>query len=899
MGTSTPNYHLFKPDTNDLVNVKVDLSDNYDKLDAHAHSGTYERIYNPEAYGVATAGTAAANSAALAACMVDAVAAKGTVQFTGRGPYQVNTQIVIDISKIAFRGSATELTFGSAWAGAGVTGAAVRLINSDITYSGRRFNHRRPLLEGIIITGGGQTTVAPGDGLSIGDPTYPNQALFTVRSCVVEGFTNILVYGDNAWRVYIGDSEFRWGVISVPAGLTNFAENNVFDNCIFADSATVASTIATGQWQIVNCSFDNYPVHQTGPSQVFGRGVHFENPGSTSAAWHCWRIEDDNAAARFTDTEIVVNDIGSAITAPMFYVKDANTTYGLTLDGFTLALQNSSVYDPTLGAEVALVLVGGKGRFELKDWKTNSANAQYIAPGRGQWGGMSNPDFTSSFTGYETGGRGAIAIQSGVVKVAAQAAKLTGTGNNNPELYQFLSCSPGQLLMGGFWLKTDLSGGVGDLHTQIEWYDRRGFLRSSSSFQTVTTTVDWTWHRLGGVAPEGAAFARIVVGTSVTSGTVIGYVDTFMCGNVTGGLPKGGFDPPGPKLTGYVARTGSRVSENAARLAWFTSASPATETLGGALGTPYRKEFVNAGSAAWTIAAGPGDTINGAATLVLNPGESAVLIDSAANAWVANVYASILAVPNHEADSTAVHGITDTSVLETVTGSAAKVAAHEADTTAVHGIADTSLLETIAGAAAQVAAEAALRATAVSLAYFTTQALTTGEEALPREIVNSNAQTNTTGTMRLTYFTARKTETITQVKTFTGGTAAAATPTICRIGIFSVAANGDITLVASTTNDTALWATTNTAYTKSLTASWSKVAGQRYCWGPIIVSAAATPTFPGLAMAGDANAALRTEMGSGPRESGTMSGLADIPTGTTVAASVLNSSVKLYGVFLP
>lgn len=46
----------------------------------------------------------------------------------------------------------------------------------------------------------------------------------------------------------------------------------------------------------------------------------------------------------------------------------------------------------------------------------------------------------------------------------------------------------------------------------------------------------------------------------------------------------------------------------------------------------------------------------------------------------------------HAADTTVVHGITDTAALETTTGSSAKVAAHEADTTSVHGITDTSAL---------------------------------------------------------------------------------------------------------------------------------------------------------------------------------------------------------------
>lgn len=81
----------------------------------------------------------------------------------------------------------------------------------------------------------------------------------------------------------------------------------------------------------------------------------------------------------------------------------------------------------------------------------------------------------------------------------------------------------------------------------------------------------------------------------------------------------------------------------------------------------------------------------------------------------------------HAADTTSVHGITDTSALETTTGSTSKVSAHAvaadphgdraysdgqlsthaADTTSVHGIADTSLLETTSGATAKVSAHTA------------------------------------------------------------------------------------------------------------------------------------------------------------------------------------------------
>ncbi|MEX0748739.1 MAG: hypothetical protein WD467_03520 [Candidatus Saccharimonadales bacterium] len=60
------------------------------------------------------------------------------------------------------------------------------------------------------------------------------------------------------------------------------------------------------------------------------------------------------------------------------------------------------------------------------------------------------------------------------------------------------------------------------------------------------------------------------------------------------------------------------------------------------------------------------------------------------------------ALDSHTTATTGVHGIADTSVLETSTGAQTKVDAHAGDTTAVHGIADTSVLETTTGAQAKV-----------------------------------------------------------------------------------------------------------------------------------------------------------------------------------------------------
>jgi hypothetical protein len=75
-------------------------------------------------------------------------------------------------------------------------------------------------------------------------------------------------------------------------------------------------------------------------------------------------------------------------------------------------------------------------------------------------------------------------------------------------------------------------------------------------------------------------------------------------------------------------------------------------------------------------------------------------------------------VAAHEADTTSVHGIADTSALETIAGAQSKadaaqaaaataLATHESDTTNVHGITDTAALETQAGATAKVSTHAA------------------------------------------------------------------------------------------------------------------------------------------------------------------------------------------------
>lgn len=174
----------------------------------------------------------------------------------------------------------------------------------------------------------------------------------------------------------------------------------------------------------------------------------------------------------------------------------------------------------------------------------------------------------------------------------------------------------------------------------------------------------------------------------------------------------------------------------------------------------------------------------------------------------------------------------------------------------------------------------------------TSNDLTVGCSTMRRREVSSSAAPTTNQTLRLTFFTANKSFTATQVRTETGGTAAGATPTLCRIGLYKVEANGDLTLIASTPNDTTLWAAATTVYTKAFSASVDIVFGQRYALGILVVTAATAPTFTG------SNVINATECGTDPRISATQSGQADLGNSYT-NASLGNNSAHIYSVVLP
>lgn len=178
--------------------------------------------------------------------------------------------------------------------------------------------------------------------------------------------------------------------------------------------------------------------------------------------------------------------------------------------------------------------------------------------------------------------------------------------------------------------------------------------------------------------------------------------------------------------------------------------------------------------------------------------------------------------------------------------------------------------------------------------------LTSGQATMDRS--EAAVATSTMGIsqrLNLAYFTAVQTFTSTQVKVFSSATAAGATPTLVRIGLYSIdATTGAGTLVASTVSDTALFATVNTAYTKSWSSSVGVVAGQRYALATLVVTAAAAPSHPGQIFFGSVGNQGGIEAGLAPRMSAFIAAQADLP-GSFVAGSLADSSAKFYGVVLP
>ena len=154
-------------------------------------------------------------------------------------------------------------------------------------------------------------------------------------------------------------------------------------------------------------------------------------------------------------------------------------------------------------------------------------------------------------------------------------------------------------------------------------------------------------------------------------------------------------------------------------------------------------------------------------------------------------------------------------------------------------------------------------------------AIAAGEEVLPRFTVAGAQPLAASGTLHLTYFTARKTEAITKVRMLTDATAATGV-TLARMGIYSVDGTGTLTLVAATANDATLFGGTYTPYQRNLTTTFNKVKGSRYAVGVLVIGTT-MPVITATTCAG-ADASLP------PRLCAILAGQTDLPVAATNAS---------------
>jgi Pectate lyase superfamily protein len=172
-----------------------------------------------------------------------------------------------------------------------------------------------------------------------------------------------------------------------------------------------------------------------------------------------------------------------------------------------------------------------------------------------------------------------------------------------------------------------------------------------------------------------------------------------------------------------------------------------------------------------------------------------------------------------------------------------------------------------------------------------------GEGLFNRQAATSSGQASS-GQLVLVFARAMKSETITKLAAYTHSTAGSGN-TLVRMAVYEQdLTTGDLTLVASTANDTSLFTAGQTRYEKALSASWSKVAGRRYAVGVLVVDGT-IPAF--VSMAANSVAVHDAIYGTGGalgRRTCTVNSLSDLPA-TIDDALFVNTRRSLYIEMLP
>lgn len=155
-------------------------------------------------------------------------------------------------------------------------------------------------------------------------------------------------------------------------------------------------------------------------------------------------------------------------------------------------------------------------------------------------------------------------------------------------------------------------------------------------------------------------------------------------------------------------------------------------------------------------------------------------------------------------------------------------------------------------------------------------------ETYPRWAAAAN-NSITAGIFYVTFFTPSKDLAVSNLS-FASGSTVSASLTLARMGLYSVAGNGDLTLLAGTTSDTTLGNTANTLYTKSITTQ-NLVKGTRYATG-IIFTGTTMPNAKGSGIVSGMSALA-------PKLSCQQGSQTDLPA-SVVAGSQANSGTAIW-----
>lgn len=168
-----------------------------------------------------------------------------------------------------------------------------------------------------------------------------------------------------------------------------------------------------------------------------------------------------------------------------------------------------------------------------------------------------------------------------------------------------------------------------------------------------------------------------------------------------------------------------------------------------------------------------------------------------------------------------------------------------------------------------------------------------GESVLPWYAATQNDRSVSSGTLKLMYFTAQRSEIIKSLKVMTGS-AGFGTPTFFKMAAFAVDSNNDAAMITSTANDPTSTPVNTGALSivRNLLADWSKVAGQDYALAVLGVSSSGA-TMTGVSMATSADSVF-----GGKRKAGILTGQTDIPS-SIPSSALTNTSILIQMLALP